>query len=167
MQGECAVGRRKEVWESGGSQLWGASLGRREDPDPGRPLPTDLNRTKVKANQPAGLRGGDGRAAVSGQGGSWGSCQGPLPSCLHEEAWSAEYSVPLLHPWSLRNTRAAWWVKASPVSCPGTQQRENLGPAPSGTFPPEAVAGEVSSHGRQHRSELPARPSIKRHRGLR
>lgn len=33
-------------------QLWAAGLGRREDQDPGWPSPTDLNRTKVKSNQP-------------------------------------------------------------------------------------------------------------------
>lgn len=76
MQGGCALGE------------WGvppgeASLGSREDQDPGWPSPTELNRTKGKPNQPGGLRGGDGRAAVSGQGGSWESCQGLLPSCLH------------------------------------------------------------------------------------
>lgn len=56
-------------------------------------------------------------------------------------------------------------AKTSPLTSSLTQQREDLGPPPSGTFPPDAAAGGFSFRPRQHPSELPERPLIKRHQG--
>lgn len=75
---------------------------------------------------------------------------------VYETSWDVATSV---------ESEDAPEAKTSPLTSPLTQQREDLGPTPPETFPPDAAAGGFSFQPRQHPSELPERPLIKRHQG--
>lgn len=126
-------------WLSGGSSRDEVDLG------PGFPLKIDLNRDKGgNENSLLVCREVTAEQHRERTGRELGVLSAP-PFCP-----PGEYSVVLLRTRSLKNPKDAPQAKASPLTSSLTQQRENLGPPPSGTFPPEAAAGGFSFHRRQH-----------------